>query len=456
MIRFELRAGKDGMGILQIRVVGNGVNTKVSTGIKIKEKEWCGEVQQLRHGNDMRPQASLNNMSYSELSERLMQLRRALDVLDHRGEATSETVKEQVVNVLYESDCVKKVDVQRDAFVRYIEHYVDEMQDGSRTLDKTHEKPKEYYCNMFRRLRDKIMKYQEEKKVNVGWGSLTKTFYEKFCTYLYAQGLKRNTVALYSELLQLVVKSAIKAKLVTCDTDINEWVTTTELTDSIALSEERLDELYSVDLKDGRDAARLVATAKTEDKAWVAKKLKTPYGRRRLQEAINLFLLGCFTGQRYSDAIKIRKSNICRLSDGNEYIHIRQQKTGKYVYIPVDPRAVEVLERGTPIIDSKKLNIVIKDAGRVMGWTELTTFEVEENGIKYQSQKKYYEYLQSHTARRTFASLAYKRGVPLQAIMAVTGHSNEEMLKRYIRVNEEEKAMMASRELFQIRISQKA
>jgi integrase len=66
--------------------------------------------------------------------------------------------------------------------------------------------------------------------------------------------------------------------------------------------------------------------------------------------------------------------------------------------------------------------------------------------MEYKSKKKFYECIKTHTARRTFATNAYKAGVPLSAIMAVTGHSSEAMLKRYLKLDDKERAILASAE----------
>ena len=51
--------------------------------------------------------------------------------------------------------------------------------------------------------------------------------------------------------------------------------------------------------------------------------------------------------------------------------------------------------------------------------------------------------LLSHTARRSFATNAYKAGVPLSSIQAITGHSSEAQLRRYLKLDAEEKAVIA-------------
>lgn len=43
-------------------------------------------------------------------------------------------------------------------------------------------------------------------------------------------------------------------------------------------------------------------------------------------------------------------------------------------------------------------------------------------------------------SRRTFATLAYKKGIPSLAIMAITGHKTEKSFLTYIKVSQQEQA----------------
>lgn len=455
MVRYELRSGKGDMGTLQVRIVGKGVNTKVSTGVKLKTKEWCVEAQMLRHANDMRAVAYLGGLSYAQLSERLTELKRVLDVVDKRGELNVDTVKRYIIEMLKEKVCGRVVDTGRNVFLNFIDQFIEDMENGAITKARTHERYREYYINMFRTLRSKVEQYQKEKRVDIGWGGLTKNFYDKFCAWMTESGLKTNSVTNVAARLRVVVKEAERRKLVMVETDIEEWDGAYVIPDAVvSLSYEKLNQMYHMDFTSEAEYERLLSSAKTEeDRKFVETHLKTQKKRKKMQNALNVFLLCCYTGQRFGDHGRITEDATCILSDGREYIHIKQQKTSSNLYIPLDERAKELLKREHHSLSAKSINKMVKDIGRILGWTELTTFTEEVNGIKYPSQKKFYEYLQSHTARRTFASLAYKRGVCTQAIMAVTGHKSEMTLRRYIRVSEEEKAIMASQELFKVSIS---
>ncbi len=59
-----------------------------------------------------------------------------------------------------------------------------------------------------------------------------------------------------------------------------------------------------------------------------------------------------------------------------------------------------------------------------------------------------YELVCTHTARRSFATNAYKAGVPTIAIMKITGHTQESTFLRYIKVSAEENAEMLAKHPF--------
>ena len=51
-----------------------------------------------------------------------------------------------------------------------------------------------------------------------------------------------------------------------------------------------------------------------------------------------------------------------------------------------------------------------------------------------------WEQLSSHTARRTFATMAVQRGIPIKVIMNITGHSSEREFNKYVNISAEKNA----------------
>ena len=170
---------------------------------------------------------------------------------------------------------------------------------------------------------------------------------------------------------------------------------------------------------------------------------------RLLNEAKDIFVVGCLTGQRVSDYKRVNETMYRRLADGNDYIYLQQDKTGKWIYIPLDLRVRAILARyggRLPHIYDQDLNERIKVIGRLMGWRENAGITELHGMMEVPTQKKFYECIKTHTARRTFATNAYKRRISLSAIMIITGHSSERMLKKYLKLDNEERAIMAAAE----------
>lgn len=164
---------------------------------------------------------------------------------------------------------------------------------------------------------------------------------------------------------------------------------------------------------------------------------------QRLERARDLFLIGCWTGLRFSDFTNIKEKNI----SGN-FIEIKTQKTGETVTIPIHETVKSIMTRYAgitpnslpPSISNVKLNEYIKDAAKEAGLTEMVHIEKAKSGSSYSKAEPLYKLISTHTARRAFASNMFKMGIPTIIIMAVTGHRSEKAFLKYIKVTPKEKA----------------
>ncbi len=86
--------------------------------------------------------------------------------------------------------------------------------------------------------------------------------------------------------------------------------------------------------------------------------------------ARDLFLVGCYTAQRFSDYSTINEGNIRTLESGQRVIDLKQQKTGNHVVIPVRPELQAILdkyENRLPKAYEQKVNKFIKEVAREAG-----------------------------------------------------------------------------------------
>lgn len=169
---------------------------------------------------------------------------------------------------------------------------------------------------------------------------------------------------------------------------------------------------------------------------------------RYLENVRDLFLLACYTGVRSQDYDKLNKDS---LINNGKMLKIRTEKTDEEVIIPLHPVAKSILEKysGTPrVISNQKFNEYIKDVCRIVGLTEKTTITRTSGGKKIRITKPKHDFVSSHTARRSFATNAYKAGLPTLAIMAITGHRTEKVFLKYVKVTKEEHANLVSQHGF--------
>jgi integrase len=93
-----------------------------------------------------------------------------------------------------------------------------------------------------------------------------------------------------------------------------------------------------------------------------------------------------------------------------------------------------------PDISNSKSNTSIKEIGRQAGLTERVEFSISKGARKIRRTLPKYQLISSHTARRSFATNAFLKGVPNLSIMQITGHTTEKAFINYIRISGKDNA----------------
>ncbi len=153
----------------------------------------------------------------------------------------------------------------------------------------------------------------------------------------------------------------------------------------------------------------------------------------------DLFLVLIFTGLRFGDAVRIRKSWV-----RGEFLFINTQKTGEKVSIPIHPHLKEVLAKYEydliPLrISNQKFNDYVKGLCREAGITDQIEIVRYEKGVKKYLTFPKHQLIASHTGRRTFITNAILAGIPLPVIQKITGHRKLTTLQKYVEIADENK-----------------
>jgi integrase len=164
---------------------------------------------------------------------------------------------------------------------------------------------------------------------------------------------------------------------------------------------------------------------------------------KKLESVRDLFVVGCFTGLRYSDYSNIKPENIVR-ENGDLFIKMITQKTGELVIIPCNPIVLEIFDKYKEndnklprAISGQKFNDYLKEVCKHAGL-------IKKGRLSSEPEKALWECITSHTARRSFATNYYLEGFPTIDLMKITGHRTEKAFLKYIKVTNQDAAQRLS------------
>ncbi|WP_407557331.1 tyrosine-type recombinase/integrase [Winogradskyella sp. 4-2091] len=260
-----------------------------------------------------------------------------------------------------------------------------------------------------------IKGYERYARIKLDWHNIDMDFYYSYMDYyLSYKALKTNGFGKVIKLLKSILNSATDQGY---NTNMiyksKAFKVISEDTDNIYLNEEELSKIIGLDLSDNK----------------------------KLERVRDLFYIGCYTGLRFSDYNQITSENI---KGGN--LHVKTKKTGTLVVIPLLEETKSIIAKYNGNLPKAYTNQVtnryLKQIGQLAGLTsDFNTYHTSGKGRIKQTFKKY-EMISTHTARRSFATNMYKRGLDTIMIMGITGHSSEKVFMDYIKISKEENAKL--------------
>lgn len=163
-----------------------------------------------------------------------------------------------------------------------------------------------------------------------------------------------------------------------------------------------------------------------------------------LSRVKDVFLFQCFSGLRYSDVAKLRKSDIY-----GDAIHVVTQKTEDALSINLNDFSREILVKyanipiegglALPVISNQKMNdylkILCREAGIIAPYTDVYYVGSERKELTLPKC----EFIGTHAGRRTFVVTALALGIAPTTIMKWTGHTDYKAMTPYIAVVDKSK-----------------
>mgnify|MGYP002707441641 FL=1 len=157
----------------------------------------------------------------------------------------------------------------------------------------------------------------------------------------------------------------------------------------------------------------------------------------RLEAVRDIFIFSCFCGLAYIDVAHLTRENIVTL-DNRKWIIINRQKTNVQSNIPLMeiPQMIITKYEGKtkdgrllPVLSNQKINAYLKEIADLCGIKKRLSY---------------------HLARHTFATMSLSKGVPIESVSKMLGHTNIKTTQIYARITNKkiEQDMMQAADKF--------
>lgn len=270
-----------------------------------------------------------------------------------------------------------------------------------------------------------VKQYCANRRIKLRLDGVTVNFYNDFVKFMneasHSRGkYKPNAIGKFVKSIKAMLRYAYENNY-TANDDFKrkEFKVYKENVETVYLTEKELDNLYNLELNEGESCVR------------------------------DSFIVSSYTGLRYSDIARLQQKH---LDFDNKLLTIVTQKTNTLVVIPMHPKVEAIFRKygnQPPAVQSNQsTNRILKKLCRKAGITNFVSVVETSGGIKHEITHEKCDMVTSHTARRSFATNAYRAGIPSLSIMQITGHSTETCFMKYIRISKEENAIALSKHTF--------
>ena len=398
----------------------------------------------------------LDGMNYTH---KIQEIEKGLKVLKRYHTCTKEEVEKLIENtVLHETreEMIKREETKskleserRKAFKVYVQNYIKEMKCGQRRTIKNKLYAKSTIFH-WKQVVDKVLDFHKTHPFT--WDDINQSLIGMFITYLEKDELSKTNIQKLMKDFKKLVRDAemegihenFRARSLNYTMEVRESDKSTQ----IYLTTEELQGLYDMELCGTDELVR------------------------------DIFLIGCYIGQRVSDYGRIEPEWFDTTRNGVKVIRIKQKKTGHDVCVPILGNQLKTLlekyDYRVPKISEAEMNRRIKDICERLSVSipslaekEKTTLKKHEKNALYTNKdggRKLFEInekgecikpkwamVASHTARRTCITNMYLAkkadGSPKYTLaqrMSVSGHKTESQYVNYIKCSLDEYAEMVA------------
>jgi len=384
-----------------------GLRFAYSTGEKIRAYDWDHEGMQPVIEKRRKDLDSIR----LQINRHRMEFNRIWSFHENMGEIITPDLLRREMDKVFKLKTQNKLE-----FLDFFDQTIISMDQGRINTPKGRPYAK-WSVKNYRKTYNNLIKYSSKKKDPCTWSGIDMHFYNNFITWCNEKDHGINHIGSMIKCIKVILRLGFEEELhQNLIWQNRKFKTITEEVDTVYLNETELQAIASLDLKEN-----------------------PVLDRHR-----DRFLMGCYTGARYSDFSRISKSNIRETIQG-KIIVLNSEKTGKEVAIPLHPVAEKIFIKYNwdlpAAISNQKLNAAIHSICEAAKLTELVEISEIKGGMKFYNKISKHKLVTTHTARRSFATNAFLAGIPTLSIMKLTGHTSERSFMRYIRISSQENAI---------------
>lgn len=256
---------------------------------------------------------------------------------------------------------MKQSDEGTKKFIDFVADRIENRQDIAETTRKTHRKLR-YVLERFGRI--------------IFFNDLTKQNIMLFDDFLHRTGNRQTTIYTYHKLMKTYIHDAMRRELIDRDPYQGLSFKRGETRPELYLSEEEFLRIKNA-----------------------------PMPTRSIDRVRDLFVMQCLTGLAYSDLMAFDFSQVEKIK-GKPTLVSTRQKTGVEYYTMLSPDAMKIIEKyggSLPQMTNQQYNMRLKMVADAAGIDKP---------------------ISSHYGRRTCGMLLLNRGVPIEVVSKILGHTS--------------------------------
>lgn len=273
--------------------------------------------------------------------------------------------------------------------------------------------------HVYRNMMETLKAFETYRKKQITFESFDFNFYEEFVEYMMYEHVQRrrkeiikgfriSTTGKTIKQLRIFLRNRMRRKII-APINLEDFKILDEETDAVYLTWNEIMGIYQTNLSD----------------------------HPHLVKYRDLFVFGCLTGLRFSDFSTVQSEDV-----RNRMLYKKQDKSDHWVVIPLRDEAYSIFinefKRRIPQITNSDFNYYIKEVARHAGIAQRIKFSHKKGNRDIVVVKPKYDWITSHTCRRSFCTNEFLAGTPVDLIMKISGHKSLRDFYKYIRITPEE------------------